>query len=551
MKKLIASLASAVVITAAAMPANAQAGNNFYTLVPKPVKLTEIDGNFTLSAKTHIFPETEAALPTAKFLADRIKVSAGYDMIVEPVGTKTPKENAIILTTRGAARGLGPEGYSLTVTPALATISAATPAGLFYGTQSFFQLSPPAILGNAGKTRGTWLLSCAKIEDSPRFAWRGLLLDVSRHYFTPAEIKRLMDEMAVHKLNTLQLHLTDNEGWRLAIDKYPLLTEVGAWRDGVGFGLDPKSTTAYSKDGKYGGFYTKEQIKDLIAYGEERHISIVPEIELPGHAAAAVRAYPELACDKDSDVVCAGNENTYAFLQNVLAEVFELFPSKYVHIGGDEVSTDHWQKCEKCQAKMKELGLKTPAELETYMIQRISSDFKAKNKTLIGWSEIKQGGRIPQGAVLMDWIGGAVEAASSGHNVVMAPKGAYYLDYYQSPDYKTEPAAMPNSYLSLQTAYNFEPVPTDLPEAYVRNIIGTEGCIWTEYIPSMEQIEYQAFPRACAIAEVAWSPKESRDWTDFQHRMGIHAKRLLSMDVNFRGASVMKMARAQHQHNNN
>jgi hexosaminidase len=369
------------------------------------------------------------------------------------------------------------------------------------------------------------------------------MLDVSRHFFSTSEVEQLLDAMSRYKLNTFHWHLADDQGWRIEIKKYPRLTQVGAWRKSIGFGLDPKASTAYGPDGRYGGFYTQEDIREVVAYAAARHITIVPEIEMPGHASAALMAYPQFSCTGGpfttdlpggvfDGIYCAGNDEAFTFLQNILSEVFELFPGKYVHVGGDEVLTTNWSQCARCQARMKAEGLKKELELESYFIRRIEKFVVAHHRTLVGWSEIREGGLAPS-AVVMDWVGGAVEAASAGHDVVMSPLADCYFDHYQSQDHSTEPHAI-GGFLPLRQVYTFEPFPAKLGPQYEQHILGAQANVWTEYMPSLKHVEYMVFPRLCALAEVVWSPKASRDWEDFNQRLGAHYARLERLGLNYR-----------------
>jgi hexosaminidase len=411
------------------------------------------------------------------------------------------------------------------------------------------QLFPPEIFSSNVVANVDWRMPCLHIEDWPRFQWRGLMLDVSRHYFNKSEIETILDAMALHKLNTFHWHLTDDQGWRIQIKKYPRLTEIGAWRDGVGFGFASNSTTAYGPDGRYGGFYTADDIREVVAYAAARHITVVPEIEMPGHGTAALAAYPRYSCTGGPFTIplTAGifngiynptHEETFSFLDDVLSEVFQLFPGKYVHIGGDEVPKETWHNSPDCQALMKREGLNNEQELQSWFIRRIEKFISAHERTLVGWSEILQGG-IAKNATVMDWIGGAAEAARAGHDVVMSPTGYCYFDYYQSTNYSAEPpAATYASPLLLSRVYSFDPMPTNLPEQFQSHILGTQGNLWTEHVPNLERAEYMIFPRECAIAEVAWSSKSSRDWGDFMRRLQIHTQRLDELGINYRHASV-------------
>jgi hexosaminidase len=376
------------------------------------------------------------------------------------------------------------------------------------------------------------------------------MLDVSRHFFTKAEVEQLLDAMTLLKLNTFHWHLVDVQGWRVEIKKYPQLTQIGAWRSSIGFGLDPKASTAYGKDGRYGGFYTQADIREIVAYAQARHINIVPEIEMPGHSVAALAAFPELSCAgtgfstdvsgaAPGGIYCAGKEETFEFLQNVLTEIMDLFPGQYIHIGGDEVPKDNWKKCERCQARMRAEGLKNAHELQSYFIRRVEKFITSKGRTLIGWSEIREGGLAPS-ATVMDWIGGATEAAKEGHDVVMSPIANCYFDGYQSEDRAFEPRAK-DHVLTLEQVYDFDPIPDDLAPQFHGHILGAQGNVWTEYIPNLKQVEYMTFPRLTALAEVAWSPKSARNFDNFQKRLQQQNRRLDLMGINYRRETRLKI----------
>jgi hexosaminidase len=512
------------------------------SIIPAPQKLESRPGTFYLQPKTQILVDMPSR-DTGQYLAERLRKSTGYNWSLVSSAEPRSARGAIVLTAKGAKPGWGAEGYELTVTQGSVVICASAPAGMFYGVQTLLQLLPPNIYGSLSLPGEEWPVPCVHIEDQPRFPWRGLLLDVARHFFTKQEVKQLLDAMALHKLNTLQLHLTDDQGWRLEIKQYPRLTEVGAWRKDAGFGLDPKASTTYGPDGRYGGYYTQADIRELVAYARARHITIVPEIEMPGHASAALSAFPELSCTGGpytpnaeggvfAGVYCAGKEETYEFLQNVLGEVIELFPGTYVHIGGDEVPKDNWQKCPRCQARIKQEGLKSEHELQSYFVRRIEKIINNRGRNLIGWSEIREGG-LAQNAAVMDWIGGAVEAASAGHNVVMTPTGFCYLDYYQSTNHATEPKAI-GGYVPLSKVYAFDPIPAKLDPQYQSRILGAQGNLWTEYIPNFKQVQYMLFPRLSALAEVSWSPQAMRNGTDFNRRLEMQFQRFDQLGINYR-----------------
>ncbi len=517
------------------------AGRRTLPVVPLPAVVEIHRGSFRLSESTCIRADQDVAA-TAELLAGQLRKTTRYSLpvISNRSGRKGGKD---IFLSLESAPGRSPESYTLMVSSSGVAIRASGKAGLFYGTQTLLQLLPPQVLSNRPEPHMKWTVPAVRIEDQPRFPWRGFMLDVSRHFFTKDEVRHVLDLMALHKLNMLQLHLVDGVGWRVEIKKYPRLTEVGAWRKGIGWGLDPKSSTAYREDGWYGGYYTQQDVRELVAYAADRHITIVPEIEMPGHCRSAMAAYPEFSCsgqpnntEPDGTIVpgvyCPGKEQTFRFLEDVLGEIVELFPGKYVHIGGDEVRTTFWEQCPLCQARMKSEGLKNPHELQSYLIGRIERFLASKDRTLVGWSEIAKGG-LAENAVVMDWIGGGLEAASAGHDVVMSPQKHCYLDYYQSTNRAAEPPAF-DACLPLEAAYGFEPIPPSLPVERRSHILGLQGNLWTEHVASMKHAEYMMFPRLSALAEVGWSPEKSRDYAAFLKRLKAHLERLNSMGVTYR-----------------
>ncbi len=500
-------------------------------MIPLPQEMVVQPGFFNLGEKTKILVNTGAEA-TGRYLAKELRRRASVVLEAVP-SSKTPGQGNIELRLEDTKIPLGEEGYTLTVAPAAITIRANSSAGLFYGVQSLLQLLPAT----------NQAIPCVRIEDQPRFRWRGLMLDVSRHFFTKEEVERLLDEMSWHKLNVFHWHLADDQGWRIEIKKYPRLTEIGAWRKAIGFGLDPKASTAYGPDGRYGGYYTQEDIREVVAYAQGRHIAIVPEIEMPGHSSAALMAYPQFSCTGGpfttdlpggvfNGVYCAGNDETCAFIEEVLTEVCALFPGPYIHIGGDEVLVDNWKNCPKCQARMRQEGLTQESELEGYFIRRVEKILNAHHRRLVGWSEIRQGG-LAADATVMDWVGGAVEAATAGHDVVMSPLADCYFDHYQSLQTNKEPHAI-GGYLPLQQVYAFDPMPTNLPASCQEHILGAQANVWTEYMPNFKHVEYMVFPRLCALAEVDWSPKASRQWQDFERRVRMDGLWLDQFGVNHR-----------------
>jgi len=549
MERLVANLLLAASVTTAAASEHSPA------IIPAPKKMELREGTFQLAPGTRICVDS-ASRKTGETLAERLRKSTGYPLKINAGNSASscPK-GAILLTTNNASATLGAEGYELTVAADSAVIRAPEQAGLFYGSQTLLQLLPPEIYSSNVVGGAKWQIPCVHIEDRPRFKWRGMLLDVSRHFFNKQEIERLLDEMALHKLNTFHWHMVDDQGWRIEIKKYPGLVKIGAWRKESPLAAPQTNhlraawlaPLAFGPDGRYGGFYTQNDIREVVAYAAARHIAIIPEIEMPGHSVAALAAYPQYSCTGgpfrtdvkagvNHGIYCAGNEGTYEFLQNVLSEVFQLFPAKYIHIGGDEVPTDEWQHCPKDQAVIRRERLKDARQLESYFIRRMEKFINAHGKTLIGWSEIREGG-LAESAVVMDWIGGAVEAATNGHDVVMTPLSDCYLDHYQSKKQVVEPRAI-GGYLPLRKIFSFEPIPETLPPQFASHILGAQGNLWTEYVESFPHVEYMAFPRLAALAEITWSPKSPREWDDFTRRLQIHARLLGRLGSNYRRASV-------------
>ena len=419
-----------------------------------------------------------------------------------------------------------PEGYQLDVTPGGIDLRAGSPDGLFYGMQTLRQLY-------AGGE-----VPCVSIRDNPRFGYRGLHLDVSRHFFSKEEVMKLLDVMSFYKLNTLHMHLTDAGGWRIEIDKYPKLTSETAfrtesdwrkWWDGRDRKYLPEGTP-----GAYGGYYTKEDIREIVKHAASKHINIIPEIEFPGHSEEVLMAYPELSCSgkpyQNGDF-CIGNELSFTFMEDVLAEVIDLFPSEYIHVGGDEAGKSAWKKCPKCQALMKEKGMKNVDELQSYMIHRAEEFLNSKDRKLIGWDEILEGGLAPE-ATVMSWRGedGGIKSARMGHDVVMTTGNYMYLDFYQA-DPKTQPYAI-GGYTPIKKVYSYDPVPADsLTVEECRHILGVQANTWTEYIQTPEHLEYMMFPRALAVAEIGWTSQELRTWEDFKPRMNAHISKLQGMGI--------------------
>jgi len=501
-------------------------------VIPGPARVERQPGGFSITERTRVL--VEAGNPEAHavgvYLAEILHRGTGWSPTVGATTRPEPPRDAILLTTAGADASLGEEGYALSVSPESVLLRAPQPRGLFLGVQTIRQLLPPetgtCLAGDSGESEGLTLPG-VRITDKPRYKWRGMLLDCGRHFMTKEFVKRYIDLLAYHKMNVLHWHLTEDQGWRIEIRQYPRLTEVGAWR-GKG-------------EERYGGFYTQEDIREIVAYAGSRYVTVVPEIEMPGHSMAALASYPELGCEGKgyevgtrwgvySDVYCAGNERVFEFLENVLSEVIDLFPSEYIHIGGDECPKTRWKACPKCQARMEAEGLRDEHELQSYFVRRIERFLNSRGRRLVGWDEILEGGLAPN-ATVQSWRGleGAIAAAGSGHDVISSPTSHCYLDYAQvrTPG---EPTRM--GFIPLERSYAFEPTPVELTPEQARHVLGLEGNMWTEHAPQ-ERVDWQVFPRLCALAEVGWSPREARDWDGFSARMKVHYRRLDALGVTY------------------
>lgn len=515
------------------------------SVIPEPVASELKSGSFTLDRTTSIVADTTDwdIKNVAQQLRSHIESAIGY-----PVAIKTDKvsgsENAIVIRKKQIAALDGHEsGYQLSVSGSEVDITAPTGDGLFYGMHTLLQLLPAQIY----QTDYTlvpqdtkWNIPALVITDYARFSYRGMHLDVGRHFFPVAYIKRYIDIMAMHKMNRFHWHLTEDQGWRIEIKKYPKLTEIGAWRDSTIVGHLRDEPAIY--DGKrYGGFYTQKEVKEIVAYAKERYITIVPEVEMPGHASASLAAYPELGCKPESnyrvktkwgiseDIYCP-SEQTFSFLEDVLTEVMALFPGEYIHIGGDEAPKKQWEESELAQEVIKREGLKNEHELQSYFITRIEKFLNENGRQIIGWDEILEGGLAPN-ATVMSWRGieGGIKAAQQQHDVIMTPTSHLYLDYYQA-DPEAEPLTI-GGFTTLEKTYSYEPIPEELTTEEAKYIMGAQANVWTEYIKSPQKAWYMAYPRASALAEITWSPKEKRSWNGFWKRLQPHFNRLEVLGV--------------------
>lgn len=481
------------------------------SVIPVPLKMEQGTGSFLLSEKTKLYTNLQGG--EAELWENYLKA---LPVQLKEARMKDRKQMLFLLITPKTPQLPSPESYTLSVTSQRIEIRATSGAGLFYGMQTLLQLMQPA-------STGSYSVPSVEIEDTPRFAYRGLMLDVSRHFSTKEFIKKQIDALAYYKINRLHLHLTDAAGWRLEIKKYPLLTDFAAWR------TDPtwkkwwnggRKYLRYDEPGASGGYYTQDDIREILEYARQHYITVIPEIEMPSHSEEVLAAYPQLSCSgepyKNSDF-CVGNEETFTFLENVLTEVMELFPSEYIHVGGDEAGKSAWKTCPKCQKRMKDEHLANVDELQSYLIHRIEKFLNNHGRRLLGWDEILQGGIAPN-ATVMSWRGeeGGIAAVTSGHHAIMTPGAYCYLDSYQDAPY-SQPEAI-GGYLPLKKVYAYDPVPASLTAEQAKLVYGVQGNLWVEYIPTPEHVEYMIYPRMLALAEVAWSAPERKSWSDFHTR---------------------------------
>lgn len=521
-------------------------------LVPEPVKVTKKSGHFTLPEEVTISAPENAELGTPlKTLKDYLSIPTGSKVKVQK--KQSSKATIKFQLNSKANSTLGHEGYELSVNTDQITIKANTPAGLYYGVQSLVQLFPAEIEKKEAVEGIEWKIPVVDIEDYPRFGWRGLMFDVSRHFFTVEEVKQFIDDMVLYKYNILHLHLTDDQGWRIEIKGRPKLTEIGAWnvkKEGY-FGTfsDPKPDV--KRD--YGGYFTQDDIKEIVQYAKDRFVDILPEVDVPGHSLAAVAAYPELSCTDEAkdyqvnsgepfmdwshgappialkdNTLCPANEKVYDFLDEIVSQLAELFPFEYIHMGGDEAPHNYWEKEPQIKKLMKKEGLKDMNEVQSYFTKRVEKIVESKGKKLIGWDEILEGGLAPNAAV-MSWRGmeGGKKAAKMGHEVVMSPTDYAYIDYMQG-DVAMEPKVYAT--LLLNKSYEFEPIPEGVDSKYIK---GGQANLWTEQIYNLRYAQYMTWPRGLAIAEALWSPKEKRDWKSFVNRLEMQFDRFDSRKTNY------------------
>jgi hexosaminidase len=512
-------------------------------ILPQPASIVRGAGHFQLTRETAIITDQETQ-PIATQLANNLAPALGFLPTVL-TGEHPDLPSIISLTIDPQLTHLGPEGYMLDVIPNQITLQSAYPAGIFYATQTLKQLLPVAIFSSTPVSQN-WPIPVIGIEDHPRFSWRGCMLDCARHFIPKQEVIKLIDVLSLHKINVLHLHLTDDQGWRIEIKKYPRLTEVGAYRKEtvIGHARNPQG-----HDGTpHGGFYSQDDLREIVAYAAAHFITVVPEIDMPGHAQSAISAYPELGVSgAPVEVATTWGIHPYLYnpteqvlqaLKDILTEVMALFPSPFIHIGGDEAIKNQWRESQHVQARIKELGLKDEDELQSWFLSQIGTFLLQNNRRLLGWDEILEGG-LPPGATVMSWRGieGGIAAARANHDVVMTPTTFVYLDYYQSND-PTEPLAI-GGYLPLAKIYAFDPIPTELTPEQARHILGAQCNLWSEYVSTTEHLEYMLFPRTIALSEAAWTPKERLEFADFCRRLAVHEGRLALLDVNFRAVEKL------------
>jgi len=549
----------AALAVVAPVPAEAKKENSAkkeslaHTIIPKPKSYVARSGKFVFHPETLIVYVGTEAKPVARYFAKEIATATGMKLKVAEKGSG---KTTVRFELKKSAK-MNPEGYTLDVSSSRINIVAKTTSGLFYGLQTVRQMMPPEIYSRVPvKEKITWSLPCAKIVDEPRFAWRGANVDCGRHFFSKEAIMRFIDTISWHKINRFHWHLTEDQGWRIEIKKYPRLTEVGAWRSNLLVRENPAFTREdsphWNKDGLYGGFYSQKDIREIVKYAQERFVTIVPEIDIPGHSAAALLAYPEFACDGlppgslplsggvFGKVYCPGKEKTFDFLEEIFSELVELFPGEYVHIGGDECPKGAWQKCGDCQKRIRDEKLSAAnghtaeERLQSYFVGRIQKFLASKGKKVIGWDEITEGG-IPDGCTVMHWreYTDVKIAPKAGHDLIVATRPRCYYNWAYRKDDKPFVLSQ-GGVMQMRQAWDFDPVPNGLSEKEKKHVLGVQACFWGEKTPNEKVLEFHYFPRLSAMSENAWGSRENRNYDEFLRRVKIQQKRYIAAGVNAR-----------------
>ncbi|WP_071597007.1 beta-N-acetylhexosaminidase [Niabella aurantiaca] len=517
-----------------------KAGNpNGISIIPQPSSISVTSGSFVLEPSVSIYTTSkdEDLQSTIKWFRDKVAAATGI-VLKQAKGSKS-----IGIQITGPSNALGEEGYKLEVLPAKINISASASSGVFYALQTLLQLLPPDIESPSLQQNIPWVIPCVEITDSPRFKYRGMMLDVSRHFFTKEEVKRYIDEMARYKFNILHWHLNDDEGWRIEIKGLPKLTSVGAWRVKRTGHWGTFIPRLQGEEPTYGGYYTQDDVKEIIAYAKKKFVTIIPEIDVPGHGLSLIASYPDLSCTqlpygvnegrkfytRDDNALCIGNDTVFSVLNTIFSEVAQLFPSEYIHVGGDEAYKGFWRKCPKCQRRIKEEGLKDEDGLQSYFIKRVSTLLASKGKRLIGWDEILQGGIAPN-AIVMSYRGmdGGIEAAKMKHEVIMTPASRTYLNFYQGETIVEPPAG--EAMCRMRDSYTYDPVPVGVDPEFV---LGGQGCLWSEHIPTYRHLQYLMWPRGMALSEVYWSKPGNKDWKHFINKVEHHFLRLNAAGIKY------------------
>ena len=516
-----------------------------YAVIPRPSVLTPAAGHFMLEVRTTLRSDP-AFVSVARGFARDVERSTGFVLAVVRTASTSPHSIRLVRVTGRDTLTLGAEGYVLDVMPSGVTIRAAHPAGAFYALESFRQLLPPAIYRSATISGVQWQAPSVHIEDAPRFSWRGAHLDAGRHFMPKEFVRKYIDLLAHHKMNRFHWHLTEDQGWRIQILKYPRLTDVSSCRAQTLVGPYVADPAKRVFDGvPHCGFYTQDDIREVVAYAAERFVTIVPEIEMPGHVQAAIAAYPQLGVRRDtaidvmqvwgtSEFILNADDATVSFMQDVLREVLTLFPGPYIHIGGDEAGKSQWVASPQIQARIRELGVQDERGLQSWFIRQMDAFLTTNGRRIVGWDEILEGG-LAEHATVMSWRGtaGGIAAAKANHDVVMTPGSHTYFDHYQTQKTATEPLSI-GGYLPIDTVYSFEPVPASLTPAEATHILGAQAQLWTEYIRDPKELEYMAYPRMSALSEALWTESARRDFPDFMQRLHPHLLRLDAMDVKYR-----------------